>query len=157
MDNFDKFYKKALNFLSFRPRSEKELKDYLSRKKADDLSIQKIIQNLKENKFLDDKEFAIWLVEQRTTFRPRAERLIKMELKQKGIDAELIDEVFKDLVNSDLEKALSLGQKRMERYAKEKDKRKIYEKLGRFLASRGFNWDIIKEVIDRVLPKEYNK
>ena len=156
MDNFDKFYKKALNFLSFRPRSEKELRDYLIKKKADDLSIHKIIESLKENKFLNDKEFARWLIEQRTLFRPKAQRIIKMELKQKGIDADLIEDAFKDIVNSDLEKALALGLKRMERYAKEKDRKKIYEKLGRFLASRGFDWDTIKEVIDRILPKEYN-
>lgn len=156
MDNFEKYYKKALFFLSFRPRSEKELRDYLKKKKADDLTSEKIISSLRENKFLDDLEFAKWFKEQRTILKPKATRIIKMELKQKGISQDLMDEVFANDTNSDFEKAKKLAEKRINRYSKLEDKRKIYEKLGRYLASKGFNYDTIKEVIDQVFSKEYN-
>jgi len=157
MDNFEKFYKKALNFLSFRPRSEKELRDYLKKKKCDELTSQRIIENLKDHKFLSDEEFAKWWIEQRTFIKPKAARIIKMELKQKGIDNDLIEQILKDGKESDFEKARKLAEKRMPRYSKIEEKRKVYEKLGRFLISKGFDYDIIKQVIDQIFDKEYNR
>jgi regulatory protein len=165
MDNFNIFYKKALNFLSFRPRSEKEIRNYLSGKERPSFirkiipseeTIEKIISKLKEYKFLNDEEFAKWWIEQRTLIKPKAGRVIRMELKQKGIDKELVDELLKNEKESDFEKAKKLAEKRMPRYSKIKEKRKVFEKLGRFLVSKGFNYDIIKEVIDQIFDKEYN-
>jgi len=155
MDDFEKFYKAAIRFLSFRPRSEKELKDYLVKKKCDDLTSKRIIESLTRDKFLNDQEFVRWWVEQRTILRPKASRVIKFELKQKGISKELIEEFFENDESSisDFVKALALAEKKMVRLGKIEDKRKVYEKLGRFLASKGFDWDTIKEVIDRSLSK----
>lgn len=155
MDNFDKLYEKTLRFLSFRPRSEKEIKDYLIKKKADGLTTKKIIEKLKQHKFLSDEEFTRWWIEQRTRVKPRGLRLIKFELKQKGIDKELIDDIFENDQSSDLEKATILATKRLSRY-KNETPQKIYEKMGRFLASKGFDYDVIKEVIEKILAKRYN-
>ncbi len=157
MDNFNKFYERTLRFLSFRPRSEKEITDYLKKKKSDDLTAKKIVEKLKEHKFLNDEEFAKWWIEQRTRVKPRADRVIKFELIQKGIDKEMINNLLAEGLGSDLKKAESLAEIRMKRLKKIDDKKKVYEKLGRFLASKGFNYDIIKEVIDRTFAKEYNK
>jgi regulatory protein len=155
MDDFEKFYKAAIRFLSFRPRSEKELSDYLMKKKCDDLTAKRIIESLTRDKFLNDEEFVRWWVEQRTILKPKASRVIKFELKQKGISKDLIDSFFEneESSTSDFTKALALAEKKMVRLVKLEDKRKIYEKLGRFLASKGFDWDTIKEVIDRILAK----
>ena len=156
MDNFDKFYKKSINFLSFRPRSEKEIKDYLKKKKADDLTSEKIIQSLKESKFINDTDFAKWFIEQRTIIKPKAERVIRIELKQKGIAKDLIEELFENTSNTDLEKARQLAERRIKRYSNLKDRKKVFERMGRYLGSKGFNYDVIKEVIDPLLSKEYN-
>src|SRR3989344_6604171 len=86
-----KFYNKALKFLSYRPRSEKEIRDKLKKKKASEETINKIILRLKENNFINDEEFVRWWIEQRTNFKPRSLRLIKMELKQKGVSNDLIE------------------------------------------------------------------
>ena len=152
MDDFEKFYNLALRFLSYRPRSEKEVKDKLkvqsSKFKVENPTaiIEKVIQKLKEYKFIDDVEFAKKWIESRLRFKPRSLRLIKMELKQKGIDPEIINNL-QLTINSDLESAKKLVEKRIERL-KGLDKQKVYEKLGRFLASKGFNWDTIKKAID---------
>jgi regulatory protein len=155
MDDFEKFYKSAIRFLSFRPRSEKELKDYLTKKECDPLISRRIVDSLTRDKFLNDEEFVRWWVEQRTILKPKASRIIKYELKQKGISRELIDNFYEneEESTSDFDKALKLAEKKMVRLGKIEDKRKIYEKLGRFLASKGFDWDTIKEVIDRSLSK----
>src|ERR1035437_78198 len=136
MDDFEKFYKTAIRFLLFRPRSEKELKDYLTKKKCDDLTAKRIIESLTRDKFLNDEEFVRWWVEQRTILKPKASRVIKFELKQKGIAKELIDSFYEneESSTSDFNKALNLAEKKMVRLGKIEDKRKVYEKLGRFLA-----------------------
>jgi len=158
MDNFDKFFNRALRFLSFRPRSEKEMLDYLKKKQVDDLNSRKIIDKLKENKFLNDEEFARWWAEQRTLVKPRAWRVIKIELKQKGISKEIIEELAQDTefkLQNDLEMAIKLAQKRLPRY-KNLPKQEIYQKLGRHLASKGFDWETVKKSIDEIFSKEYN-
>lgn len=155
MDNFEKFYNKALEFLSYRTRSEKEVRDKLKvqseKFKVEDSAalIDKIIAKLKEKKFINDKEFARMFLENRLRFKPRSERLIKLELKQKGIDQETINNLQLTRGN-DLESAKKLVEKRIGRL-KNLPKQEVYEKLGRHLASKGFDWDTIKKSIDEVL------
>ncbi len=160
MDEFDlpageagKFYNKALRFLSYRPRSEEEIRKNLLKKKSPQEIIEKIISKLKEYKFINDEEFVKWWIEQRTNFKPRSLRLIKMELKQKGIDKELIDETIDHLPSTidDLESAKKLIERRLQRY-KNLPRDEKFQKIARYLASKGFNYDIIKEVF-----KDLNK
>jgi len=152
----DKFYNLALRFLSYRPRSEKEVRDKLKAlmKRYDgvETTIEKIISKLKEQRFINDEEFAMGWITQRSTFKPRGIRLIKLELKHKGIADDLIDRLIHNsefIIQNDLEQAKRLVEKRLLRY-RGLDKQKIYEKLGRFLASKGFDWDTIKKAIDPV-------
>lgn len=147
---FDKFFNGSLRFLSYRPRSEKEVRDNLVKKKAPVEIIETIIERLKEHKFIDDKEFASWFVEQRTAAKPKAARIIKMELKQKGISEEIIDDL--PLVIDDLVNAKKLLDKKFARY-KDLERDEIYKKLGSFLARRGFDWDTIKKAIDETFTK----
>lgn len=158
MDDFEKYLNKSLRFLSFRPRSEKEIRDNLLRKKAPHEVIERIVSSLKEHKFLNDDDFAKWFIDQRLRFRPKGMRIIKMELKQKGISQEIIDDAISKLptddegspINNDSESAKKLVEKRLPRY-KDLEKREIYNKLGSFLARRGFDWDTIKKSIDEGL------
>ncbi len=186
MGEFEKFYNIALRFLSYRPRSEKEVRDHLNikyqiskiknkRVEKNELGIQsiidKVIQKLKEQKFINDEEFGKWWVEQRTTFKPRSLRLIKTELRQKGISNEVVDKMIYDLrparsaggfKNYDLEEAKKLIEKRIKRFRNplrcEASKfgmtnEVVYQKLGSYLARRGFDWETIKKSIDEVLEK----
>ncbi len=155
MDEFEQYLNKAFHFLSFRTRSEKEVRDNLLSKKASPEIIERIINSLKEHKFLNDEDFARQFIESRLRFKPKGIRIIKMELKQKGIDQAIIDEAINRLstddennpVNNDLESAKKLVDKKMPRY-KGLEKQEIYNKLGAFLARRGFDWDTIKKSID---------
>lgn len=165
MDAFEKYLNKAFHFLSYRPRSEKEIRDKLLMKKAPQDILERVIASLKENNFLDDRKYARWFMENRLRFNPKGLRIIKMELKQKGVDREIIDEAIKILESTrdenqedpstslsektsvDFESAKKLVEKKLPRY-KDLEKQQIYQKLGAFLARRGFGWDIIKKSID---------
>ncbi len=184
MDDFEKFYNSSLKFLSYRPRSEKEvrnkLKTLIKRHSGEqsefridsgvanapendraETVIEKIISKLKKQNFINDEEFAKGWIENRIRFKPRSLRLIKLELKQKGISEEIIHNSLlrqgfggqaEFIIQNDLEQAKRLVEKRLSRY-KGLDRRKIYEKLGRYLASKGFDWNTVKKSIDEVLEK----
>lgn len=156
MNDFDKFYNRTLKFLSFRPRSKKEIKDYLSKKKVNEEVASKIIQKLEELNFLNDEEFAKWLIEQRTNFKPRSSRLIKIELKQKGISEEIIDSQISSsetgLISNELEKAKKIVESKIYKY-KGLPKQEIFRKLGGLLMRKGFSYDVIKQSIDEALFK----
>jgi len=163
MKDFERFYNKALEFLSYRTRSEKEVRDRLKLKIqkskckiADQNSklIDDIIEKLKKKKFINDEEFARQWIESRLRFKQRSLRLIKLELKQKGIDPEIIDKMINDegLMINDVDSAKKLVEKKIERF-RNLPEQEIYQKLGRYLASKGFNWDTIKKSIDEILGK----
>ena len=102
MEDFDKFYNLALRFLSYRPRSEKEVRDRLKIKyqksnlKDLELIIDRVIQKLKKYNFVNDLEFAKKWIESRMKFKPRSLRLIKLELKKKGISDDIIQAIIHD-------------------------------------------------------------
>jgi regulatory protein len=158
MENFEKFYNASLRFLSFRPRSEKEVRDSLKRKKAPPKIIEEIILKLKELNFINDREFAKWWIEQRLTFRLKALRVIKNELKLKGIIDEITEDVLRESQveqKADYDIAKKLAERKVERYKglAYKDKRL---KLTRFLANKGFSFEDIEKSIDDILGKRYN-
>lgn len=155
-DNFEKFYNASLRYLSFRPRSEKEIRDYLAKKKAESSVNEKIVSKLKVHKFLNDEDFAKWWIEQRTILKPRAWKVIQYELKQKGISEEIVESQISNLQfqkPNDLESANKLIQRKILRY-RHLPKQEIYQKLGRFLASKGFDWNTIKKSIDEALGEK---
>jgi len=152
MDEFEKNYNRVLRFLSFRVRSEKEIEDYLQKKKVEESIVKKIIEKLKKYRFLNDAEFTRIWIEQRTKLKPRAWRIIQFELKRKGISEEII-QGSKIKVQSDLESAKILVQRKMLRY-KNLPKQEIYQKLGRFLAGKGFSWDTIKKAIELTIDNK---
>lgn len=158
MELFEKYYTAAVKFLSYRPRSIKEVKDNLLKKKASPEIIQKVIDTLSEQRFVNDEEFARWWTEQRTKFRSKSDKVIKLELSQKGIHRDIIEQIFSrdnaDLA-SDIEKAKQLVEKRL-RYVEGLPVQEQYQKLGAFLARRGFSWDTIRSAIDATLKKQYN-
>ena len=83
MDLFKKYYGLTAHYLARRPHSTREVRDYLLKKKAPEDVIEKIIASMQRDKFLNDLDFAHWWREQRTRFRTKSDRVIRMELKQK--------------------------------------------------------------------------
>ena len=133
-----KLLDKAYRFLSFRPRSEKEIKDYLKKKKTPARFVQKIIDELKRQKLVDDLEFSRWWIEQRNTFRPKGKIALKIELRQKGVTREIMEEVIEEMVDE-----FALAKKVFQK-----------KKSPDFLARRGFSWSTIKKVLDESAKKE---
>ena len=163
-DQTERLLNKAFNFLSFRPRSEKETRDHLLRKgklkeiKSDvekkqyETFVEAVINKLKKAKQLDDFEFSKWWVEQRIRFNPRGDRLLKNELKSKGVDNEIIDQLLVNNNEDQIRLATKAADKKIKSYQK-LDSEEIKIKLGQYLARRGFGWEVIKKAVDTFVKK----
>ena len=132
----------ALNFLSFRPRSEWEVRRHLKKKDTDeDQLTNRVVEKLKNIKQIDDESFARWFVDQRNTFRPKGKRFLEHELRSKGIQSEVIKKVLGEDDTNEFEKAWLIVIKK---------KLTDREKIIRFLGTRGFSWDTINEVLAKL-------
>lgn len=150
---------KAMRFLSYRPRSIKEVKQNLNKHKFSEAIIEDIIQRLEQNNLVDDIDFARMWVENRNEFRPRGAFALRMELRQKGISEEEIDQALADLDENQL--AYKAATKQARKY-RGLDKQEFQQKMNGFLAKRGFNYAIISSIIpiiweEQVLSLEENK
>ena len=142
---YQKVLAKLLKFATLRPRSRREIELWMKRKKVHQSLNKKLIEKLIDFELIDDSKFAAWWVGQRNTFKPRGIRALAMELRQKGIEKEIIQKV---LENSDIDEEkiakelLKRNEYKWERFDKETVKRKRND----FLARKGFGWDVIKKV-----------
>jgi len=155
MDRFEKYLNLTYRYLSIRNRSVKEIRDYLTKKKAEPEVIEKLIHVLIEQKFLNDEIFARMWISSRARFRPRGKQLLKIELQQKGIAKDIIEQVLAEVhedVPDELTQAKSLIERRVERLA-DQPRQVVYQKVGSFLARRGFSWGTTKKAIDACLEK----
>ena len=152
-EKLKKYLENCYRYLAIRNRSEKEIRDYLIKKKAELEIIDSIIELLKKQKFLNDEEFARGWVRQRAQFRPKGKTALKYELKLKGITPDIIEKVLaeeQEDVPDQLSQAKRLIEKRVQKL-KGAPRQEIYNKVGAFLARRGFDWDTIKKAIDSYL------
>lgn len=151
----DPFYKAAINFLSYRSRSIKEVIDYLRKKKAPENNVTAIVSLLQKQHFLDDTAFARAWIHARTSGKPKSKNFIIRELKEKGVTEETIYTAFEDLageIQSDFDQAVRLLSKKTKQYSMlEKDA--LYRKAGGYLARRGFSYEVIRKSIDQVFGK----
>lgn len=152
----------AFHFLSFRSRSEKEIRDYLKKKLgllSPTLSdqqnlVEKILAGLKRSGLVDDLNFAQMWVDNRVRIQAKSLTVIKRELFQKGINKEVIERVFAKIdPNFEENKAISLISKKL-KTLKGLDPLSMRDKLIAFLARRGFGWDLSRRVVDSLIKKD---
>lgn len=158
-ENYQKLKDYGLRLLSFRPRSTKEFSDKLSqfskKRNLPQNLIDKLINEFSELNFINDREFAKWWIEQRHSFRPKGEKIIRLELLYKGVDKEVIDSVMiaiSDDGPSDFDLAMKVAEKKLTRF-KNLPPIQFKIKIRDFLLRRGFGWETISKVIDSLVKK----
>ena len=140
----------AYNYLSYRARSVKEVRDKLVQKEFAEEIIEQVVDDLQRQKLLNDREFARRFVEARLG-RANGSRKLAQELRRKGIETEIIDEVlgeFAATLDSE-ERAVGLLGKQAWRYrGLERDKAK--RRMLGFLARRGYDAQMARSAVDKV-------
>jgi regulatory protein len=146
-DARERAMQQAMLFLSYRARSEKEIRQNLSKHEIPDVVIEETLERLRRNGFADDKQFANAWVENRSTFRPRGRRALTLELRQKGIDDATIESALEDVDEDTL--AYEAGQKKA-RKLKVQEWSEFRKKMSDFLARRGFSYSVIAPIVSRL-------
>jgi regulatory protein len=160
-DARERALQQALLFLSYRARSEKEIRQNLSKHEIPEAVIEETLERLRRDGFANDKQFASAWVENRSTFRPRGRRALALELRQKGIDDATIESALEDVDEEAL--AYEAGQKKArklkgaalslpapDRGSKGQEWSEFRKKMSEFLARRGFSYSVIAPIVARL-------
>lgn len=149
-DEPDRAITAALHLLAHRGRSEHELRDRLRRKGYMQPAIDRAIERVFEWGYLDDDQFAATWVEQRSIGRPRSRKALAWELKQKGVDRDIVERTVDDADIDELADARRLASDKWRKDRSQPlDRRR--RRTGNYLARRGYGWNIARQVIDELV------
>ena len=149
---------KAFRFLSIRPRSRKEIRDYLLRKEYSEEVAETVILKLESLKLLDDVAFARMLCRDSMIRKPMGEKLARQVMFKKGVPRPVIDSVIPEFFSSESELILALKaaekhQQRARRSSKMPDELHVKKKLLDFLMRRGFAYETAMSAAKQTLTK----
>ena len=145
-DEQDTAYSRALFYLGFRSRSRMEIERYLKKKKFPPEAVMSTLSRLEANKYINDSDFARLWIENRCRFKPKGRYALIRELREKGIDEQIIKETLKDF--DELESAWAAVTPRLNRL-KKLERNEFNKKIYSFLSYRGFGYHTCKEVCEQ--------
>jgi regulatory protein len=155
---YSKLYSRALEYSLVRPRSRKEMRDYLWKKTLDKkyraksgevvvrpgLPVEvtnRVLDRLVEKGYVNDESFACWWVECRNQTKGASRRKLQSELLAKGINHDLIEKALAEANRNDREEILKIIAKKQKRYP---DKKKFVA----YLVRQGFSYDDVQSALD---------
>lgn len=152
VDEPDRATNAALNLLTHRGRSEQELRQRLRQKGYTQSAIDETVTRIIDWGYLDDEQFASAWVEQRSNARPRSRRALAYELRQKGVDREIITEAIEGASIDEAADALRLAAQKWRR-DRDQPLEKRRQRTASYLARRGYSWQIAKQAIDALIAE----
>ena len=144
---------KAFRLLGRRQHATSELRRKLWQRNYEQKLIDEVIDELRKNGYLNDGEFIREFVAEKSKSKKWSSNKIKSELLRKGIDQKLIESSFEQIPKSEeFENAFRLGQKKYNTLIKRsEDKRELKQKLSAYLYSRGFDYELIRQVCSQII------
>jgi len=143
--NFGK--KLAYSFLSYKQRSEKDIEKKLKQNKISQTAIETIIGLLKEQKYLDDEKYAKQFIENKISRKPLGKRVLKQKLFEKGIGKEITETILSESYPEETEtESARILLEKYQKKVKGKDQFEKRRKCFQYLISKGFDYDIVKEI-----------
>jgi len=137
----------AIHYLGYRPRSEFEVKERLQRHGFSDNTIEAVIAKLREQGLIDDMAFTQFWKENRDSFSPRSRWLTRLELRQKGVTDDIINQIIETI--DDYDSAYRAALSRARRLSRS-DYQDFRRRLSEFLKRRGFDYGVINHTIRRL-------
>lgn len=138
----DKAYMRCLDLIVRRLRSEGEVREYLKRKEYTPAVIDVIIVRLQQSGYIDDRRFAESWVSNRRLLRNISKRKLRLELKQKYVNEEIVNDVLAEDNTVDIDVIREVVSKKRQQSKYQDDL-----KLMQYLARQGFNYDDIKRAM----------
>ncbi|MBQ9018293.1 RecX family transcriptional regulator [Candidatus Saccharibacteria bacterium] len=163
---FGKVYQRALEWVLMRPRSVRELRDYLKRRALTSAAKERkheweaekegkkvhtakarynfddlIVERLTKRGYVDDVKFAKYFVENRFVKKGVSGKRLSQELMKKGISKDIIEDVLGDSARNDEEEILKIIAKKRAKYDD--------AKLIQYLCRQGFSYELSRELVAR--------
>jgi regulatory protein len=138
----------AYRYLTYRPRSRAEIIQKLQDKEFNEAIIEAVLADLVRLGYVNDRQFANQLARSRIRLRGFGRRRIEQELKNKGIDREIIREVFAEVFvdETEIETAKLVAGKKINAM-KCLDRETRRRRLAGFLERKGFSFEIIGAIL----------
>jgi regulatory protein len=149
-DSLTQAYERAVRFLANRPRSTTEIRRKLAEKKTPSAVVETVIGRLQAAGYLNDAEFAKYWVQNRRESSPRGAMALRMEMREKGVPSSIIDDVLADQDSETL--ALKAAEKKA-RTLRRSTKQDFRQKMTSFLMRRGFDYETVRSVVDRLIEQ----
>lgn len=144
-DALESAYQAALRYIALRPRSEKEVRQYLERRGLGREAVEGLLSRLEERGWIDDRAFAAFWLDNREAFRPKGRWALRAELYEKGVAEETIEAVLAPL--DEEESAMRAAEKALNRYVT-LDRDTFYRRLMGYLQRRGFALDVCRRTVE---------
>jgi regulatory protein len=148
-------YTRALSYaqllLTYRKRTKKEMAIKLKSKEYSETLIENVLEQLVSLGYINDKEFALWWINQRRRSNPKGNAAISYELRKKGVAEETINaalsEADLDSKENEYELAQIASSSAIEKY-RQLDPSTARRRLISFLKRRGFSWDVVNDIVN---------
>lgn len=153
-DEFIRARKRALDLLAYRPRTERELRDRLTRDGFSDGPVRSAVARMLELGYVDDASFAMDFAASRFRSRGYGRHRLERELRTRGIAPAIAQEAAQAAIgegDDEYDRALEFARKRLRTLMVETDPRKRRRKLFDALMRRGYGPDLIRRISDEVL------
>lgn len=154
-EDFATARKDAYIYIAYKPRTVSEVEKKLRAKKHSPAAIQEAVHLLKEQKYLDDRAYALSYLAEKSAGKPVGRELLRRKLLQKGIEREILESILEEALADTDEAANAMNA--LKKYAarsKEEDPAKLRAKCFRHLVSRGFAFDTAVEVTRAFLESD---
>lgn len=156
-DEFAKIRQVVFRYLSYRPRSSQEVRNYLARKDWDPSLCEQVIEECMQSGYLDDRAFAKAWVEERKSQKGFGKLRLRQELRKKGISQAIIEEVLTHInEEEERQQAIDLAERRYLRIQGEPWP-KIERRIGQYLMRQGYSADMVYSILGYLRERKMNE
>ena len=138
----------ALYHLSFKARTEKEVRDYLAKHEIDEKIIPKVIQSLKDDNWINDRQYAQAIINSNQLSGDKGSYMLMQKISQKGVAKAVIQEVLQEFDMTEV--AERTAEKLLKKYQGKLPARALQDKIIQNLTNKGFSYSEAKAAFDQL-------
>ncbi|KAA1037673.1 recombination regulator RecX [Macrococcus equipercicus] len=143
-DDYRRAINRAIGYLSFKKRTEKEIRDYLLKDEVPEETVSQVLKYCYDNGYINHDDYARSLMNTMINTTDKGPDIFKQKLFEKGIERDLIDAYYEYYTEQmDEERMTGLIQKQLDKHARKSSKRLAEQKTIQTLVQKGYNLNII--------------
>lgn len=138
----------ALYHLSFKARTEKEVREYLKKYDIENTIASQVIANLKGDNWINDRQYAYAIINANQLSGDKGSYMLIQKISQKGVARSIIQEVLQEFDLAEV--ALRTAEKLLKKYQGKLPARALQDKIIQNLTNKGFSYSDAKSAFDNL-------